>query len=207
MPNILYRKGTNGREYAIWPGISKRIEIEHDDGSITKEPRKEGQRRLGLVIDKEQNIFYKNEEGFYRFNPDDQRIEDIPPADLPVYLQKTDMRRRNKPVIVMFGGSYFLYGLMTGIGYDKILRTLSYQNSDRLFSMVQYYLLCHGAASGAETWYQYNYTKFLYPKANLSSQRISDFYVAIGGDENRRDYLGTYQISPEDDKRGIVHPY
>ena len=189
MPNILYRKGTNGREYAIWPGISKRIEIEHDDGSITKEPRKEGQRRLGLVIDKEQNIFYKNEEGFYRFNPDDQRIEDIPPADLPVYLQKTDMRRRNKPVIVMFGGSYFLYGLMTGIGYDKILRTLRYQNSDRLFSMVQYYLLCHGAASGAETWYQYNYTKFLYPKANLSSQRISDFYVAIGGDENRRDYL------------------
>lgn len=189
MPNILYRTDANGREYAKWPGVSKRVAIEHEDGSITKEPRKEGQKQLGLVIDKEANIFYKNEEGFYCFNPEDQSMVDIPPESLPVFLQKTDLRRRNKPVIVMFGGSYFLDALMKGIGYDHILRKIKYQNYDRLFSMVQYYLLNHGAASGAETWYEFNFTKFLYPKANLSSQRISDFYVAIGDDENRRNYL------------------
>ena len=189
MPNISYQTDEHGREYAKWPGISKRVEIVHEDGSITKEPRKVGQMQLGLVIIKEENIFYKNVEGFYRFNPDDQSMVDIPPSELPVYLQKTDLRRRNKPVIVLFGGSYFLDALLRGIRYDQVLLKIKYQNTDRLFSMIQYYLLSHGAASGAETWYEFNFTKFLYPKANLSSQRISDFYAAIGCDENRRNFL------------------
>ena len=133
MPNIMYRKDENGREYAKWPGVSKRVEIKHEDGTITKEPRKEGQKQLGLVINKEANIFYKNEEGFYSFNPEDQSIVDIPPESLPVFLQKTDLRRRNKPVIVMFGGAYFLDALMKGRTVFVIAHRLStVRNADEI---------------------------------------------------------------------------
>ena len=58
-----------------------------------------------------------------------------------------------------------------------------------MYAMVQYYLLYHKAAYQAKEWYLHNYTKFLYPKANLASPRISEFLEALGSAENRRAYL------------------
>lgn len=188
MPNIIYYSDRSGREFGTWPGISKRVSV-IKNGVPSNEPRKTGQKRLGLVVDKEKLIFFKNGQGFYQFHPEDQSCTDVAPEDLPVYMQKTDARRRNKPVIVQFGGSYFLDCLIKGIDYNRVLESIAYQNMDRLYAMLDYYLLANGAASAAETWYEFNYAKFLYPKANLAGQRISEFYASIGTDENRRNFL------------------
>ena len=78
---------------------------------------------------------------------------------------------------------------MSEYAKEIIKEDWQYQNSDRLNAMLQYYLLANGTASAAETWYEFNYTKFLFPKANLAGQRISEFLSAIGKDENRRRFL------------------
>ena len=188
MPNIFYYKDSSGREHARWPGSSKRIKVTRD-GITTSKVTKVNQMHLGLVVNKEKLIFYTKDQGFYRFNPADLSRTDVPPAEISRYEGKTDGRMREKPVIIHFGGSYFLDCLVRGIGYNGVMDCIQYRNSDRLNAMLHYYLLANGAACGAETWHKFNYTKFLYPKANLASQRISEFHAAIGRDENRRRFL------------------
>ena len=188
MPNIYYYEDRAGKEHARWPGSSKRVKVTVD-GVTTSKVVKVNQMHLGLVINKEKLIFYTKDQGFYQFDPGDLSRTDVPPEELSRYEGKTDGRRRERPVIIQFGGCYFLDCLVSGIGYDRVMDAIQYQNRDRLYAMLQYYLLENGAASRAETWYEFNYAKFLYPKANLSSQRISDFHAAVGRDENRRRYL------------------
>lgn len=189
MPNIHYFIDKKGRLCANWPGVSKRVPVQQPDGSFKNEPRKEGQFRLGFVIDKANHFFYREDEGFYQFNPEDQSREEIPMQDLPAWLFEKGMRRTRPPVCVDFGGSYFIDQLIKGIGYDKVIDSIGCHNRDRLHAMLHYYILCGRVACLADDWHANNYTKYLFPKANPKSQRISEFLAAIGSDENRRDFL------------------
>ena len=84
-----------------------------------KGPRREKQISLGKVISKEKLIFYKTNEGYYRFDPSDQSMHDIAVEDLPLYLEPPDHRLRDPPVIVSFGADYFLDRFLHGIGYMR----------------------------------------------------------------------------------------
>jgi transposase len=46
---------------------------------------------------------------------------------------------------------------------------------------------CH-----AQDWYEGNFARILYPKANLTSQRISDFLTAIGDEYSYREFFKAY---------------
>ena len=144
---------------------------------------------LGKVIDKERLIFYKAGHGFYRFNPSDQSCSDIPISELPVCLEQKDRRCKPTPTIVNFGGSYFLDRLLGSIDYYTVIDSIGYSNTDRLHSMLAYYVLSNRAHCHAEEWYMHNYTKYLYPKANLAGQRISEFLVSIGQEEKVKMFL------------------
>lgn len=52
-----------------------------------------------------------------------------------------------------------------------------------------YYVSTDMANSHAAYWYKNSYAHFLYPRANLASQRISDFLKSIGTDNNRQAFL------------------
>lgn len=181
MANISYTKNPDGTEVGRWLGKSYR-----EDGQI----KKKGQIYLGKVISKEKNIFYKRGEGYFIFDPTnpDQKIHPVPQEDLPV-VQLLDRRRRIRNVIVSFGGCYFLDRLIIGIQYYSVLNVIETGNRDSFYALLQYYALSDKADMHAEMWYQNVYTRFLYPRANLASQRISDLYVVIGKENNRRDFL------------------
>ena len=189
MATIRYEDDKEGRRWARWYGDSKRVPIEQPDGSIKKESRKTGQIRLGLVVDEANLLFYRADEGFFQFDPEKQTRTPIPPEKMPSWLDEMALRHICPPVIVDFGGSYFLHELIKGIGYDKIIDSITHANRDRLYAMLQYYLLYNEAAYKAEEWYHNNFVKYLYPKACLKSPRISEFLEALGSDENRRDFL------------------
>ena len=192
MPNIFYKVDKAGRKWATWYGKSIRVPIQQSDGSIKIESRKQDQKRLGLVVDEENLLFFREDEGFYQFNPEDQSRNVIPPEQLPSWMEESTLRHKRPPVIVDFGGSYFLHEFIKGIEYNKIIKSIKYENRDRLHSMLQYYLLNPKAAYLAEEWYQYNFTKFLYPRANPASQRISEMLEALGTHENRKDFLESH---------------
>ena len=179
MTNIIYTYH-HGSYIGIWPGKSIR-----KDG----QPRKIGQIYLGKVIDKEKNIFWTRDRGFYTFNPDDQSIGEVASSDVPPVFTAIDKRKGRPPVIVDFGDSYFLHELIYGIGYNTVLDAIKYQNRDSLYSAISYYTLEASANCHAESWYRQNYASFLYPRAKIETQSFSSMLTSIGKEENVRNFL------------------
>lgn len=163
----------NGIFYAKVPGKSVRR-----DGKIVKE----GVIYLGRVIDLEHNVFYNKERGVYTYDPDSNVFGK---ADESFVSDLKEDGRKTPKLILDFGDSYFLHSLIEQIGYSDVINSITYGNSDTLNSMVLYYILSNSANSHAEIWYEGNYASILYPRANLTSQRLSDFLPAIGKPENR----------------------
>ena len=180
MINIVYTI-MRGSLVGIWPGKSVR---KKGIGS-----RKEGQIYLGKVVDREKRIFWTKERGYYSFNPTDQSFSEVPQEDVPPAFVEPNKRKRPANVIVDFGDSYFLDQLIKGMGYDQVLDTIEYQNRDSLRAALSYYTLEADANSHAESWCRQNFASFLYPKANLASQRFSTMLASIGRAENIRNFL------------------
>ena len=170
----------NGNEYAKVPGVSYR-----ENGMV----KKRGVIYLGRVIDKEHNIFCNRERGIFSFDPvtgtfgkaDETYVSDL----------KTDGRKKQK-ILLDFGDSFFLDELMKSIGYNDVLNHLPYRNKDTLRAMIQYYLLCNSASDHAKTWYEGNYASILYPRANLTSQRVTDFLESLGKPESVNAYFDAH---------------
>ena len=78
---------SNGVLYGFWTGKSVRT---------SAGPRKEGQFRIGRVVDKENLIFFNNEYGFFKFEPETQARLELAENELPENLDAfTDQRRAN----------------------------------------------------------------------------------------------------------------
>ena len=180
MVRISYYENSAGQLAAKWPGKTVYI-----DGK----PRKVGQINLGLVVDRDKEIFWNRRYAYCTFDPETGTFSEASIENIPSRWREIDGAKREPPVCVDFGDSYFLKEFIKGIGYDKVIDTLSYANRDRLYSMIHYYVLEDMANRHAETWYRQNFVRLLYPKANLSSQRISDMFSAIGNDNQKRAFL------------------
>ena len=180
MVNISYTEKTNGDLVATWPGKSVR------NG---KKVRKVGQIYLGKVIDKERYIFWTEKRGYYTFNPDTQIFGDPQVDFIPPISVQPDRRKISTKEIIDFGDSYFLDNLIKNIGYNDIIDAIQYANRDTLYAMIAYYVLEQRANTYAEGWWRQNFVSFIYPKANISSQRISDMLKYIGKPEQIRRFL------------------
>lgn len=132
---------------------------------------------LGRVIDEEKHFFYSSDCGIFTYDPvanvfgqaDKTYVTDIP----------DDQRKRPK-ICLDFRDSYFVHELLRSCGYDSVINSLPYRNKDTLNAMIQYYILQDKANNNAGIWYDRSIVQLLYPKANLTSQRISDFLKSIG---------------------------
>ena len=180
MLRISYYRNSAGQLAAKWPGKTVYI-----DGK----PRKEGQINLGLVVDRDKEIFWNRKHGYCTFDPETGEFFEASMESIPSRWREIDGAKREPPVCVDFGDSYFLNEFIRGIGYNKVIDTLQYGNRDRLYSMLCYYVLEDMANSHAETWYRQNFVRLLYPKANLASQRISEMLSFIGNDNQKRAFL------------------
>ena len=180
MVSISYTTRSDGVLIAKWPGKSVRR-----NGKVVKE----GQFNLGKVCDREHHIFWSRERGYYTFDPETQQFGEPSSDFIPEAYKQADRRTRRAPVIVDFGDAFFLDQFIRGIGYDRVLESIPVQNRDSLNAMLAYYALEHEANMHAEGWCKQSYTSFLYPKANLASQRISYLLSSIGRPENIRNFL------------------
>ena len=172
---------SNGVLYGFWTGKSVRT---------SAGPRKEGQFRIGRVVDKENLIFFNNEYGFFKFEPETQARLELAENELPENLDAfTDQRRAKSPCLITFGSVFFMFMLILGIGYNTVVDSIAFRNRDSLNTLIQYYVLSNMANNHAYTWHENNLTKYLYPKANLQSQRVSELLASIGKPDKRRAFL------------------
>ena len=181
MINISFHKNAAGTLVGTWPGTTEYI-----DGK----PRKTGQIYLGKVINKERLIFWNRNDGYFSFSTVTLSKKTLEPGEISfVTSDEPDGARKQRPVLVDFGDSYFLNCFLSGIGYDRVIDTLTVKNRDTLYALLHYYILEDRANSHAETWYRHNYASLLYPGANIYSQRISELLAVIGTPEQKRNFL------------------
>lgn len=172
MKKISYYQ-SRGQTYAKVPASSYR-----ENGKVKK--RNDG-IYLGRVIDKEKNVFYSANRGVFTYDP----IENVFGNADETYVSDISEDQRKRPRICLdFGDSYFVHELICSCGYDKVISSLPYRNKDTLNAMIQYYMLRDKANDHAGIWYEGSFARMLFPKANLTSQRISDFLQSIGKREN-----------------------
>lgn len=180
MVSISYRNNASGTLVGVWPGST-----EYRDGK----PRKIGQIYLGKVINRERNIFWNRRQGYIAFDPATLSFTTLSREDVPFGLDEPDGARRRTPVLVDFGDSYFLNNYLALTGYCQVIDQITVVNRDTLYAMLHYYILEDRANSQACTWYQHNYASYLYPHANIYSQRVSDLLATLGTPEQKRAFL------------------
>jgi hypothetical protein len=158
-------------------------------GTSKREGKKVGKtyKNLGRVLDKERGIFQNRKQGVFTFSLEEgygkAPVDFVP--EVPINMGKTKL-------ILDFGDSYFIDELLKKNGFVKVIDEVGYGNPDTLKAMLSYYILCSMANCHAAEWYEGNFARILYPNANLTSQRISDFLAAIGDEYSYREFFKAY---------------
>jgi hypothetical protein len=164
--------------------------VEYAKLCISKRTGKETAKEyinLGRVLDKEKGIYQNRERGVFTYNPKDNTYGKPPASFVPM----AGHPRREK-LILDFGDTFLLSRFLQSSGMIPAIEAIGYGNRDTLYAILFYYILCSTANCHANDWWEGNYARILYPKANLSSQRISDFLAAIGDERAQRGFFRSY---------------
>ena len=87
------------------------------------------------------------------------------------------------------------------------VEAIGYGNPDTLKAMLLYYILCSTANCHAASWWEGSYARILFPNADLRSQRISDFLMAIGDEYSQREFFGKYLSLLGAKEKAGQHPH
>ncbi len=144
---------------------------------------------LGKILDKEKGIYQSRERGVFTFDLETASFGTVP-EDF-VFPQKQRVKSQ-KLVSVDFGDSFFLNQFLWQSGMMDVVDQIGYGNPDTLHAMLLFYTLSGLANADAIHWYEGNIVQLLYPDANMTSQRISDFLAAIGTPEKQMAFQRSY---------------
>lgn len=144
---------------------------------------------LGRVLDKDKGIYKSRERGIFTFDPSSGNFGSVSESYVPPKM--TD-KRKKRIVCVDFGDAFFLNEFLCRSGMWDVIDSIGYGNSDTLHAMVLFYTLSHLANCDAQTWLEGSIASLIYPDANLSSQRVSDFLASIGQPEKILTYQQAY---------------
>lgn len=147
---------------------------------------------LGRVIDQENGVFQNRKRGLFRYTLEKGFLE----ADSSQYTaSKTAAFVSPEPerLILDFGDSYILDQYVRNIPIFDAFMEVMPNEQDSLFALLFYRILtARKAYYYAQTWWIGNYVRILFPTAELSSQRISEFLVRLGTEEVQRRFFGRY---------------
>ena len=135
---------------------------------------KQKKRYLGIVIDKKKKIYEKKK----------------------IY--------KPEKLILDFGDTYVLQDFFKNNNFIKIIKDVFLSRSDYVLTLMFYRLCYPSAMKYIQTWYDGNYVKLIYPNLNLSSQRISDYFLEFGREDLQRDFFKQYFNLFSTAKKGII---
>jgi hypothetical protein len=141
---------------------------------------------LGRVLDKERGIYQNRERGVFTYDPTTGEYGVPGESFVPEPATAREM------LILDFGDAYLVDAFLTESGLWAATDAIAYGNPDTLRAMVCYYILCNGANCHAQTWWEGSYAAVLWPKANLTSQRVSSFLASVGDEARLRAFFGEY---------------
>jgi len=153
---------------------------------------KGNQTYLGRVIDKERGIFKSRERGLFVYDVDTNAFAPVPADfEMPKMQRKAKYATR-QTLIVSFGDIFLLDEFLKKSGLMKAVDAIGYQNLDTLHALLAYYILTSYANCHALDWWELTYARYLYPKAQMASQRISEALADIGSEDAKRNFFEEY---------------
>lgn len=157
-----------------------------------KKVSKGDQIYLGRVIDKERGIFKSRERGLFVYDIETNTFGSVP-ADFEMPKVKRKKKYTARPtLIVSFGDIFLLDEYLKKSGFHKVIDAVRYRNPDTLHALLAFYILTSFANCHAEDWWELTYAKYLYPKAQMASQRISEALADIGSEDAKRGFFREY---------------
>ena len=168
---------------------------------------KDGQVYLGRVIDKDKGIYRSRERGLYTYDLNTNTFGKVPPEYVEPVKQRKKKYRERAVLSVSFGDIYLLDQFLHKSGFINAVDAIGYRNLDTLHALFAYYVLSPHANNHAQDWYDLTYAKYLYPNAQMSSQRISDALADIGSEEAKRSFFKAYmQFLEKHEMKGKSKP-
>lgn len=152
---------------------------------------------LGRVLDKERGIFRNRERGVFTYDLKTGQYGTAP-ADFvePAKRRKgkyiKDGRKKRSLLVLQFGDIFLYDCFVRKIGILEAVDAIGYPNKDTLHALLCYYVTSSEPNSRAGFWHSVSYSRVLYPKAAMASQRISEALAEIGLEENRRLFYHKY---------------
>lgn len=143
---------------------------------------------LGRVLDLERGIFKNKERGVFSFDLETLKFGPAP-AD---YADTTRRKNAREELIVDFGDAFLFNCLLDKYKLRPAIDAIGYGNPDSLYGLLLYYMLSKRSNVHAEAWFEGTYTRILYPKATLTSQRISDLLFTIGQEDALQRFFAAY---------------
>jgi len=155
---------------------------------------------LGKVIDLEKGIFFNRKRGFFRYTLD----SGFEACDFD--KSESGLSLSEEAYILDFGSAYLLWRVLQMMGFLDILRELCPKRADSLIALLFYRIQEHGGYNMASEWLEGSYAKVLFPKAQLTSQRVSDLLKELGTEAVFRRFFTSYLKAeiPKDRKVGIL---
>lgn len=143
---------------------------------------------LGRVLDKEKGIYKNRKRGIFTYDLATNTYGTVSgdftdPTESPV----------KEELILDFGNAYLLHGFIENNPELKnALESIGISQMDTFWALLYYYILSDHANSHCEIWARGNYARILFPKANLSSQRISELLQTLGEEWVYREFFKSY---------------
>ena len=165
-------------------------------------PRRAGGKKvndpvyLGRVIDKANGVYRNRSRGDFTFSLESGYGD--------VDASSSFCTMREERMILDFGDAHILHETMKINNLHGIFYKLMPGQGDTMMSLLAYKLLGRCANSHAEDWWEGSYTRILYPKAKLRSQRISEFYQKLGDESIHRSFFTNYLETVCQNKRAGV---
>ncbi|MFA5247584.1 MAG: transposase [Candidatus Micrarchaeia archaeon] len=128
----------------------------------TKKPKQKS-RYLGVVVDKKKKIF-----------------------------ERRAQRKNAEQLVLDYGDSFIIQKLLEKTGFTKLLRNVFGNETQTLQALISY-RLCYGSAMVyAKPWFEGSYARIQYPEAELSSQRLSEFFKRLSDEGLQQKFFHEY---------------
>ena len=146
---------------------------------------------LGRVVDKEKGIFRNKQRGVFRYSLAHGFSESL----------HTGQTSKEEKLILDFGDTWVVYRILQEHGYWELFRSILPGWEDTLCAMIFYRILRGGASCYAYDWWAGSYLRVICPNAKAESQRVSEFFAALGDERVQRSFSqSTLPKYPKDRK-------
>ena len=147
---------------------------------------------LGRVIDKQRKIFKNRERGMFVYDVETNTFSKVPSE----WMVSTPKRKTKVPsrqiLSVVFGDIFLLDSYLKSIDFYKVVDAIQFRNPDTIRALLCFYILTDMSNRFAREWWESSYAKYLFPRAQMDSQRISEALEDIGSEEAKRNFFREY---------------